>query len=57
MEGDAHRVLYDFLKYSELYPEKMANAMHYDVDGFKSRIKRLAKAYDAANCGEANQDE
>ena len=52
VKGDAHRILYDFLKYAVLYPEKIANTMNYDIDGFQCRVQQLVKAYDAAVAGE-----
>ena len=57
VRGDALRILYDFLKYSELFPELMANAMNYEIDGFKRRVKQLARAYDAAKARERDGDE
>ena len=45
IQGEALKILYDFLKYAELNPEKLANAMNYDLTGFKIRTKQLYEAY------------
>ena len=44
VSGDALCILHDFLIYSELYPEMMADVMHYDIDRFKRRVDQLAQA-------------
>jgi len=40
-DGDAHRLLEDFIKYARLDPEAVASVMQYDVTGFLLRLKDL----------------
>jgi len=46
--GDALKLLEDFIKYGELYPEDLADAMLYDLIGFKSRLRSLKIAVEHA---------
>ena len=48
VDGDALRILYDFLKYARLYPEKMSGVMNYDNREFIKRVRQLEKAYENA---------
>ena len=35
VEGEALKLLQDFIKYSNFDPESIADAMSYDLDGFQ----------------------
>jgi len=41
IQGDALKLLEDFIKYAKLKPETMAEVMYYDLDGFNRRINLL----------------
>lgn len=41
--GDALKLLYTFLDYSEAYPERIAAALYYDQTGFNLRVKALRR--------------
>ena len=43
LSEEALELVYDFIKYSELYPNDMADIMYYDVDRFKRKLKQLKK--------------
>ena len=45
LSGDALRLLEHFIHYSSLYPERLADAMRYDLDGFICRLRCLDKAF------------
>ena len=44
INGDALKLLEDFIKYAKLDPEAMAEAMWYNIDGFNERLRLLEKA-------------
>lgn len=43
ISGEALELIEDFIKYSELDIEAMADLMYYDYDGFKRKLKTLKK--------------
>ena len=48
LSGDALRLLEHFIHYSSLYPERLADAMRYDLKGFIRRLRCLDKAFHLA---------
>lgn len=44
VNGDAFKLLDDFLKYARLYPDEMASVMMYDLDWFIHRRNLLQRA-------------
>jgi len=44
IEGDALKLLEDFLKYARMYPEEMSSVMMYDLDAFNRRRNLLQKS-------------
>lgn len=45
IDGDALRLLEHFIHYASLYPERLADLMWYDHDGFKCRLRSLEKIF------------
>jgi len=43
--GDALRLLDQFIHFASLYPERLADAMWYDLDAFLCRLRCLDQAY------------
>jgi len=43
VNGEALKLLEDFVKYAKLYPEEMADIMYYDLDGLNRRRNQLEK--------------
>jgi hypothetical protein len=43
INGEALELLQDFIKYSELDMEAMADLMYYDYEGFKMKLNILKK--------------
>ncbi len=43
LSPESIKFIQDFIKYSELDMDAMADLMYYDIDGFKWEIKRLKK--------------
>jgi len=43
ISGEALELIQDFIKYSELNLEEMADLMYYDYEGFKWKLKELKK--------------
>lgn len=46
ISGEALDLIEDFIKYSELDMDAMADLMWYDIDGFKWKLARLKKEID-----------
>lgn len=46
LSPESIKFIQDFIKYSELDMEGMADLMYYDIDGFKPRLARLKKEID-----------
>lgn len=55
VNGNAHRILDDFIHYATFYPERMASSMSYYEEAFISFTRQLKKAYDEAMLEEARR--
>lgn len=41
IEGEALELLDDFIKYAEINTEEIADAMYYDTQGFRAKLRQL----------------